>query len=174
MLKNGLGRFVAAGVVALMAFTRLAPAHADDPSFLTLGAGAYAVFDDDDRAAQFEVQYRPDLKLWIFNPMVGANASTDGTFYAYAGISLDLFLGKRFVARPSFAPGLYHEGGGKDLGNILEFRSAIELAYRFDDRSRLGVELSHRSNAGIGGDNPGEESLMLFYHLPLGRLSAKP
>jgi hypothetical protein len=101
--------------------------------------------------------------------MVGANVSTDGTLYGYAGVSLDLFFGNRLVVRPSFAPGLYYEGDGRDLGGAIEFRSALELAYRFDDRSRLGLELSHRSNANIYDRNPGEESFMLFYHFPLGR-----
>ena len=100
--------------------------------------------------------------------MIGANATTDKSMYAYAGISLDIFFGNRLVLRPSFAPGVYHRGDGKSLGGTIEFRSAGELAYRFDDRSRIGLELSHRSNAGIYEKNPGEESLMLFYHLPLG------
>lgn len=143
------------------------PARAQDPSFLTGGIGAFDAFDDDHRAGQFEIQYRSDLKLWVFQPMVGANVSTDGSLYGYAGISLDIFLGNRLVLRPSFAPGLYYEGNGKDLGHVIEFRSAAELAWRFDDRSRLGIEISHRSNADIGDKNPGEESLMLFYHFPL-------
>ncbi|HEX6940510.1 MAG TPA: acyloxyacyl hydrolase [Longimicrobiales bacterium] len=142
-------------------------ARTQDSSFLTIGVGAFDVFGDDFRAAQFEVQYRPDLKLWIFQPMVGANVTTDESAYVYAGISLDVFLNDRVVLRPSFAPGLYHEGDGKDLGSALEFRSALEVAYRFDNRARLGLELSHRSNAGIDDRNPGEESLMLFYHWPL-------
>ena len=29
---------------------------------------------------------------------------------------------------PSFAPGLYHEGDGKDLGHILEFKSEVQLS----------------------------------------------
>lgn len=144
-----------------------APARAQAPAYLTFGVGAFDVFDDDFRATQFEIQYRPNFGLWIFQPMVGANVTTDESAYVYAGLSLDLFLNDRIVLRPSFAPGLYHDGDGKDLGSALEFRSALEVAYRFDNRARLGVELSHRSNAGIDDSNPGEESLMLFYHWPL-------
>lgn len=164
-----LGIAVAGALCALAWSGDTARVEAQEPAFLTFGAGAFAVFSDDDQAAQFELQYRPELKLWIFTPMVGANVSTDGTLYGYAGVSLDLFFGNRLVVRPSFAPGLYYEGDGRDLGGALEFRSALELAYRFDDRSRLGLELSHRSNANIYDRNPGEESLMLFYHFPLGR-----
>ena len=39
------------------------------------------------------------------------------------------------------------QGDGLDLGYGLEFRSQLEIAYRFDNRSRLGVAVSHMSNA---------------------------
>jgi hypothetical protein len=163
----------AALVAALLAggVVVAAPARADDPSFLTLGAGAFDFLESDSRAAQVELQYRSDLKLWVFQPMVGVSATADSTAYVYAGISLDLFFGSRLVVRPSFAPGLYRQGDGKDLGHTVEFRSSLEVAYRFDDRSRLGLELYHRSNAGLGDRNPGEESLMLTYSIPLSKPS---
>ena len=74
------------------------------------------------------------------------------------------------MLRPSFAVGAYADGNGKDLGGVLEFRSAIALAWRFDDRSRLGVEFSHLSNAGIYDTNPGTENLTVNYSVPLDRL----
>ena len=69
-------------------------------------------------------------------------------------VMLDVYLGRRFVVTPSFAAGLYAEGGGKDLGHVLEFRSQIEVAYRFEDRSRLGLSFSHISNASISSTTP--------------------
>ncbi len=145
------------------------PAQADDPDFISFSAGAFDVFpgDDDEVAGEFRLEYRSDLKLWIFKPFVGVMATTDAAFYGYGGVLVDIYLGKRFVATPSFAVGYYEEGDGLDLGSAAEFRSQIEIAYRFDDRSRLGLSFSHMSNAGIGDDNPGSESLMLTYALPL-------
>ncbi len=70
------------------------------------------------------------------------------------------------MASPSFAVGGSHEGDGKELGGTLEFRSAIELAYRFDDRSRLGIQVGHLSNAGIYAENPGTEFAILNYSIP--------
>ena len=52
----------------------------------------------------------------------------------------------------------------------LEFRSQIEFAYRFDDRSRLGLAVSHMSNASIANENPGTESAILYYSVPLSRI----
>lgn len=173
-LANVLRRaaFGALSVVAAAAALVLDPATAaaqQEPAFLSFGVGAFD-FHRDSREAQFELQYRHDRKLWVFNPIGGLAVTTDGAVYAYAGISLDIFFGNRVVLRPSFAPGLFGRGDGKDLGSTLEFRSSIELAYRFDDRSRLGVEIYHRSNASIGRRNPGEESLMLTYAIPTGKL----
>lgn len=169
MVGYRLHRLAIAGVALLLVSLQSAALRAEEPSFLTVGAGVFAIFDAESRAAQVEVQYRPDLRLWIFQPMIGANVSTDETAYVYAGVSLDIILNDHFVLRPSFAPGLYHEGDGRDLGGVLQFRTGLELAYLFDDQSRLGVEISHRSNAHIYNSNPGEESLMVFYHVPIGR-----
>ena len=99
-------------------------------------------------------------------------ATTDAATYGYAGIGVDVFFGPRWVATPTFAAGIYGNGDGKDLGNAVEFRSGLEVAYRFDDRSRLGLSFTHISNAGIGDRNPGVESLVLMYSVPFDRLFA--
>ena len=160
----------AAAFAALAALAWSGAARAQDPGFLSVGAGAFDFLETEHRSAQFELQYRSGYKLWVFQPMLGASVTTDSQAYVYAGISLDIFFGNRWVLRPSFAPGLYRQGDGKDLGHTVEFRSAVELAYRFDDRSRLGLELYHRSNAGLDERNPGEESLMLNYSIPLTKI----
>ncbi len=67
----------------------------------------------------------------------------------------------------TIAAGLYAKGGGKNLHYPLEFRSSIECAYIFDDESRLGLQLSHISNASIARRNPGVESIVVIYSFPL-------
>jgi len=121
-------------------------------------------------AAELGLQYRSDV---LFNPkpMFGAMVTFDGAFNAYGGVSLS--IGDPVTVRPSFAPGFYAKGNGKDLGYKLEFRSGIEVACRFRNRSRLGLEFYHLSNAGLGSRNPGEESLMLTYSLPSRKLFGK-
>ena len=69
---------------------------------------------------------------------------------------------------PSFAPHYYWGDNKKlDLGYALEFRSQLEAAYRFDDRSRLGMAIGHYSNASLGDSNPGTEFLTVYYSIPL-------
>ena len=151
-----------------LAFALLGPAErarAADPAFVTLGLGAYDVFQNDDKAVDFRLEYR-HTKVWVFKPWAGIEATSDGAVYGLAGILVDVFFGRRIVLTPSFGAGLYHDGSGKDLGSLIEFRSQVELAYRFNDRSRLGVAVSHISNASIGDDNPGTEIVNVYYSIP--------
>ena len=153
-------------------------AHADDffsfgendPDFLEVQAGSFDISHA--HTAAFGLEYRSDYKLlWIVKPMVGGFATTRGAVYGYAGFAIDLHLGQHVVLTGSEAIGAYGRGNDKNLGPIApEFRSAIEVAYRFDDDSRLGVLFHHISNAGAGSRNPGAETLMLTYAYPVPKL----
>ena len=142
-------------------------ARAEDPSFVSFGAGYYDINKQDNTAADFRLEYRHGEKFWIFKPWIGVEGTSDGAIYGAAGVLVDIFFGKRVVITPSIGAGYYEKGDGKDLGHEIEFRSQIEIAYRFDDRSRLGLAFSHISNASIGDENPGVEVLNVYYSLPL-------
>jgi len=164
------GFFLAAVFIFLVAAGPAAAQEGgDDPGFLRVGVGYYDLNDDWD-AGEVHAEFISGEKLWIFNPFIGVMGTTDAAIYGYAGIRLDLFLGRRWVLTPSFAPGLYSDGDGKDLGHVIEFRSALEIAYRFDDRSRLGLSVYHLSNAGLDDNNPGTEVATLHYSYPLTKL----
>jgi len=152
---------------ALVATAAGAQDAGDDPAFVTVGIGYYDWHQEDDTAVDFRLEYRHGEKYWIFKPWAGVEGTADGAVYGLAGVLVDLFFGRRIVVTPSFGAGLYYEGSGKDLGSVVEFRSQIEIAYRFNDRSRLGLAVSHISNAGIGDDNPGTEIVNLYYSAPL-------
>ncbi|MGY9004647.1 MAG: acyloxyacyl hydrolase [Alphaproteobacteria bacterium] len=142
---------------------------AGDPEFLTFGAGMFDI-SANDNSAVISIEYTDDRRwLWALQPMTGIMASIDGSVHAYAGVAVDLFFGRRYVLTPSFAPGLYLQGDGKDLGHVVEFRSSLKFAYRFDNRSRLGLDLFHLSNAGLDDRNPGANQLMLTYSVPFNR-----
>ena len=145
----------------------------DDPAFLTFQAGGWDVIQQHKVAAAWAMEYRDDTKLWIFKPFGGMMMNSNAGLDAYAGILLDLYMGRRIVAQLGFAPTIYYRGTGVDLGFPLEFRSSVELAYRFDDRSRLGAQIYHLSNAGLGWTNPGTEVVMLSYSVPITRFTGK-
>ena len=157
------------GLAALLATA--SPALAEEPAFVSLGAGYYDLFDDQSAGeARLEYRFAESQKLFFFTPFVGVTATTDAATYGYAGVGIDVFFGRRLVVTPNFAVGLYGDGDGKDLGHAVEFRSGVEVAYRFDDYSRLGLSFTHISNAGLDERNPGVESLVLMYSIPFNKL----
>jgi lipid A 3-O-deacylase len=164
LLRISAVRIAAAGALLLSP----AAAYADDPPFLTVGLGWYDVNRQVDEATEFRAEYRHDKKIWIVKPFAGVMGTTDGAVYGYGGFLTDIFFGRRIVLTPSLAAGYYSDGNGRDLGHAIEFRSSIELAYRFDDRSRLGIAFYHLSNAHLGDTNPGTEILGVVYSIPLG------
>lgn len=154
-------------LVSLLGLGLSQAAFADDHS-LALSVGAFDALDDDS-AAEFGVEYRFGEMESFYNiiPTVGVTANSDGGYWAYAGVRYDFELGTNWLLTPSFAVAGYEQGGGKDLGHGLEFRSGLELGYALSNDSRIGLGIYHLSNAGIGDENPGEESIYLSYSFGL-------
>lgn len=144
-------------------------AFGDGPDVLTFGVGAFDAFKTNPAAGEFRVEYRVGQKLLFIGPMVGVMATTDGGVYGYGAFYLDSQIGRLSIT-PSIGLGGYHRGDGKRLGGPFLFHSAVDFAYRFDNGMRLGVKVTHISNAFIYKNNPGEESVLLTYTLPIGNL----
>ncbi|MCB9947246.1 MAG: acyloxyacyl hydrolase [Rhodospirillaceae bacterium] len=139
-------------------------------SSFVLGAGLYDVITDNegsDRAGLGRVEFRFGSNDWYLRPVLGAEATTDSSFYLYGGFIVDVYLWDNFVLSPNAAVGYYDKGDARDLGSELEFRTGIEAAYRFDNGMRLGAVFHHISNAGIGDTNPGIETLTLNFTIPI-------
>lgn len=144
----------------------LTPPQNGDPSFITISGGYYDVFDNE-KAAELTAEWRAGQMFWIFKPFAGAMVTTDAAVYGFGGILTDFYFGRRIVVTPSIAAGLYSDGDGKDLGSVIEFRSGLEIGWRFDNRARLSAAIYHISNASIGSSNPGTEIVSLGYSFPL-------
>lgn len=162
---------IASAALALAVLAAPGAARADGPGLLAFGIGAYDLLPGNagSTQAQFRLEYRFGQSfLWILQPLVGAFGTTDHTFFGYGGVRIELPLGDHVVLMGDTAAGYWHHGRGLNLGDALEFKSGVELAYRFADQSRLGVAFDHISNAGIAKINPGVESLLVVYSYPLG------
>jgi len=148
-----------------------APARADDPAMLSFGVGAFDFNRQKDQGAEFRLDYRSDYKFGPFKPFLTAAGVSNAMSFIGVGVLIDVYFGKRFVVTPSFAPTWWQgKTDDLDLGHALEFRSQLEFAYRFDDRSRLGLAVSHSSNASLGDTNPGTETILVNYSVPIGKL----
>ena len=103
-----------------------------------------------------------DTFLGNLSPITGAMITADNAGYIYTGVQAKYKLGSLNIT-PSFTPGLYHEGDGKDLGHLLEFKSEIQLSLDLSKSSKIGFSYNHISNASLGDKNPGANSYMFNF-----------
>lgn len=108
------------------------------------------------------IEYRFHKKYLIFSPIVGMMVMGDGSKYFYSGVNLSHYFGKQFIVTPNFAVGGFYNGGEKNLGGIIEFRSGIEIGYWIIKNLMVGAAFHHISNASIYRKNPGTETLSLI------------
>jgi len=169
--------FAVAIVVLLGALTPPAAAQVSfgspgDPPRLALGAGAFDItpsssHKDSRSAGEFRAEYRFADTVLILAPFIGASVTSDGGAYGYFGLAFDVNFGPNWVLTPNAAAGVFERGSGTRLGSWVEFRTGAEFAYRFANQSRLGVAVHHTSNAGLTKRNPGEQSVLVMYSIPL-------
>jgi hypothetical protein len=139
----------------------------DDQAMLVIGAGAFDITDDD-TAGEFRLEYRFGHRYFdLISPMIGGMVTTDSAAYGYAGMRANFQVSDNVFINPGFAAGAFHDGDGKDLGHTVEFRSEIEISYRFSDDMRIGASFYHISNASLGDDNPGAEGANLVLIIPI-------
>ncbi len=77
--------------------------------------------------------------------------------YLYTGVEANYNIGPLKI-KPSFTPGYYDAGDGKDLGQALEFKSEIKLDFNIFENSKIGYSYSHISNNDWGDTNPGTDN----------------
>ena len=98
--------------------------------------------------------------LGNISPITGGFITENSAAYVYTGVEWNMDMGGGMIFTPSFTPGLYHEGDGKDLGHVLEFKSEVQLSYATSDLSNFAISYNHVSNASLGDKNPGANSYM--------------
>ena len=89
-----------------------------------------------------------------FSPITGGFVTDKSSIYLYTGVQAEYEVGPLNIV-PSFSPGYYEAGDGKDLGMALEFKSEIKLSFDIFQDSKIGYSYSHISNNDWGIINPG-------------------
>ena len=125
-------------------------------------------FSDDKQAAgilglqhQNDELFRKSF-LGKLSPITGVFLTENSALYLYTGAQAEYDLGL-FTITPSFAPGYYNSGNGKDLGSALEFKSEIQMSLNLSDDTEFGMSYNHISNASLGDKNPGANSYMFNF-----------
>ena len=129
--------------------------------------GNFDFSDDNQAALLFGFQHQNqslerNTFLGNVSPITGGFITENSAAYIYTGIEWNMKIGL-FDFTPSFAPGLYHEGDGKDLGHILEFKTEVQLSYGLSENTNFGISYNHVSNASLGDKNPGANSYMFNF-----------
>ena len=130
-------------------------------------AGNFDFSDDKQKAILIGLQHQDenlnrDTFLGNLSPITGFLFTADNAGYIYTGVQAQYKLGALNLT-PSFTPGIYHEGDGKDLGHLIEFKSELQISLDLSKTSELGFSYNHISNASLGDKNPGANSYMFNF-----------
>ena len=136
-------------------------------SELNVYTGMFDFSDDGKSSSLIGLQHQNenlnrDTFLGNLSPVTGFLITADNAGYIYTGVQAQYKVGALNFT-PSFTPGLYHHGNGKDLGHILEFKSEVQLSYDLFENTELGFSYNHISNASLGDKNPGANSYMFNF-----------
>ena len=129
--------------------------------------GMFDFSDDGQKAGLFGMQHQNENLtrnsfLGTLSPVTGFMITENNAGYIYTGVQAQYSFGKINIT-PSFTPGLYGEGDGKDLGHVLEFKSELQLSLDLFSNSQLGFSYNHISNASLGEKNPGANNYMFNF-----------
>ena len=130
-------------------------------------SGMFDFSDDGKKSTIFGIQHQNETLfrnsfLGTLSPITGVLITADSASYFYTGVQAEYNIGKINLT-PSFTPGLYNSGDGKDLGHVVEFKSEIQVSLDLFTNSELGFSYNHISNASLGDKNPGANSYMFNF-----------
>ena len=127
-------------------------------------AGMFDFSDHKQKAGLVGLQHQNedlfrDSFLGKLSPITGGFLTENNAFYLYSGIQAEYDIGSLKIT-PSFAPGYYNYGDGKDLGYPLEFKTEVQVSLDLSESTKFGMSYNHISNASLGTKNPGANSYM--------------
>ena len=140
---------------------------AQDKNYIALSSAVFDIAQQDDPSYETRLEFRIGKVKFFGNPFMGVMMNTEGAMHIYLGLYYDFPVINRIYITPSFAPGMYSSRDSKDLKFALVFKSQLEVSYKFDEGGRIGISINHVSNASLGVENPGVESLAVTYIIPL-------
>ena len=139
----------------------------DNNTEFSVYTGMFDFSDDGKKASLIGFQHQDenlnrDTFLGNLSPITGAMITADNASYLYTGVQAEYKIGSLNIT-PSFAPGYYSQGDGKDLGHALEFKSEVQVSLDLPKDSQFGFSYNHLSNASLGDKNPGANSYMFNF-----------
>ena len=154
----------------IFSFLLISPSTSDEnlnDNEINFYSGMFDFSDDGQRALMFGLQHQNEnlireSVLGEISPVTGFFLTENQAAYLYTGIQAHYNLGDLDFT-PSFTPGLYHEGDGKDLGHVIEFKTEVQFSINTSADTKLGFSYNHVSNASLGSKNPGANSYIFNF-----------
>ena len=167
-MKNILNKILLIISLTFFCFSINAQEVKKNDSQYNFYTGNFDFSDDKQKAILFGFQHQNETlerKTFLGNisPITGGFITENSAAYIYTGVEWNYDMGSKMTFTPSFTPGLYSEGNGKDLGHIVEFKTEVQASYAISESSSFGMSYNHISNASIGEKNPGANSYMFNY-----------
>ena len=164
-----LKKFIINLLIITFAFASIAEEKVDKDqnTEFSIYTGMFDFSDDGKKSTLIGFQHQNenlnrDTFLGNLSPITGFLITADNAGYFYTGVQAQYKLGAIDIT-PSFAPGYYNAGDGKDLGHALEFKSEVQLSLELPKQSQIGFSYNHLSNASLGDKNPGANSYMFNF-----------
>ena len=157
--------------VLVIFFSLVGFANSEDQNLneteINLYSGMFDFSDTTQAAGIIGLQHQNDdlfreSFLGKISPITGGFVTEKSAFYLYTGAQAEYDIGF-FKFTPSFAPGYYNYGDGKDLGYPLEFKTEIQVSLDLSKSTEFGMSYNHISNASLGTKNPGANSYMINF-----------
>ena len=165
-----LKKFLISLLMITFAFSSIAEEKVlkDQNTEFSVYTGMFDFSDDGKKSTLIGFQHQNEnlnrnTFLGNISPITGGFITENSAAYVYTGVEWNMDMGGGMIFTPSFTPGLYHEGDGKDLGHVLEFKSEVQLSYATSDLSNFAISYNHVSNASLGDKNPGANSYMFNF-----------
>ena len=141
-------------------------AQAKDDSVVTFGAGMYDLVSHRAHAFEGRAMYRSGYGVLgtdgVFRGLKlagGVMFATNEALYGWAGLAAPFQFG-RWEVEASAGLGAYHKAKGLELGRVFEFHLGLATSYAITESTRVGVAITHISNAGSHRVNPGLNSAL--------------
>jgi lipid A 3-O-deacylase len=144
-------------------------ARGEDVASFAVSTGQLGLRKEIPHALGIDIQIRSPWRWSVIRPIAGVLTSSTGGAYIYSGVAAEVPLPGGLRLTPGFAPGVVLATGDRDLGSPIEFRSSIELSFAPAGSLRLGLGLTHISNARLSQHNPGVELLTFSVAVPSGQ-----
>ena len=142
-------------------------------SKLAFNVGQIGIADSIQQQNLYGFEYQAnsfDVYSYPIIPVLGLVYSESGNKFVNVNFRYDHWLNDNWVLTPLWGFGYFEDSDEIELGLELEFVSGLEIAYQFNNNNRIGLVVTHLSNAGFSSINPGTETASLSFSIPLNGL----